>query len=102
MRWRKGYKRKVETSVTVGREVMSEEKEEMRKKTSRVDLNSKFWRISLVVLAAALTFAGPTYVIYVLSRINSVGLVAATITGFGLFVVGLVLSWYLIRNKVLS
>jgi hypothetical protein len=82
---------------------MSEEKEETKNKLrTGLDVTSKFWKTVLVVLAAFLTFAGPTYVIYVLLRILKIDYAISMITGFGLFIVGLALIWYLIKKKVIS
>lgn len=79
---------------------MSEEKEATRK--FKFDLNSKFWRTLLVLLAAVLTFAGPTYVVYVLNNVLDIGHAVSMISGFALFVAGLALIWYLIKKKVIS
>ncbi|MDH5460034.1 MAG: hypothetical protein OEY95_01055 [Candidatus Bathyarchaeota archaeon] len=79
---------------------MAEEKE--KSKTSvRLDLRSKFWKTFLVVLAAFLTFAGPTYVVYIFLNILKISY--AVSMGFGtiLFITGLVLIWYLIKNKII-
>jgi hypothetical protein len=79
---------------------MSKEKEATRK--IKFDLNSKFWRTLLVLLAAVLTFAGPTYVVYVLNDILEIGHAVSMISGFALFIAGLALIWYLIKKKVIS
>jgi uncharacterized protein YjeT (DUF2065 family) len=70
--------------------------------SSRLNLNSKFWKAFLFVLAAFLIFAGPTYVVYALMSVLDISYVFSMISGFVLLVVGLVLLWYLIRNKVVS
>jgi len=80
---------------------MTEEKPEA-KNPSRLDLNSKFWRTLLVVLAALLTFAGPTYMVYVLINILQIDYAISMVSGLVLFVLGLVLIRYLIRNKAIS
>jgi hypothetical protein len=54
------------------------------------------------VLAAFLTFAGPTYVPYVLLNVLEINYAVSMAFGFALFVVGLVLMWYLIKRKVIS
>ncbi|MEM2970928.1 MAG: hypothetical protein QW270_00685 [Candidatus Bathyarchaeia archaeon] len=76
----------------------------MGKETTRfkVDLNSKFWRTLLVVLAFFLTFAGPTYVVYVLYVILDVSYVTSMVFGFALFTLGLALTWYLIKKNVIA
>jgi hypothetical protein len=82
---------------------MSKRKEENKGKTSiRLDLGSKFWKTFLTVLAAFLTFAGPTYIVYVLIRILRINYFVSMISGIVLFIAGLVLVWYLIKNKIVS
>ncbi len=73
---------------------------EEKSKTGKLD--SKFWRAFLVLLAAAFVFVGPTYVVYVFQRVAAGNYVISMISGFGLFIVGLLLIWYLVRNKVIS
>jgi len=68
----------------------------------RLDLSSKFWKTLLTVLAAFLTFAGPTYIVYVLMNILKIDYFVSMISGFVLFIAGLVLIWYLIRKKIIS
>jgi hypothetical protein len=80
---------------------MAEEKRGV-KKVSRIGLDSKFWKTFLVVLAAFLTFAGPTYVVYVLQRLLDISFTVSVICGLFLFIAGLVLDWYLIKKKVVS
>ena len=82
---------------------MSEEKQKSKGRTStRFDLNSKFWKTFLVMLSALLAFAGPTYVIFVLLNVLKVDYAISITFGFALFVVGLGLIWYLIKQKVIS
>ncbi len=66
-----------------------------------IDLDSKFWRTSLLIIAVFLVFAGPTYVPYVLSDILSVNYIASILTGLVLLIVGLLLVWFLVRKKVI-
>jgi cytochrome c oxidase assembly factor CtaG len=73
-----------------------------KNKSTRLDLNSKFWKTFLAILAAFLTFAGPTYIIYVLLNVFEMNYFVSMASGFALFIVGLVLTWYLIRRKVFS
>jgi len=68
----------------------------------RFDLSSKIWKTFLVVLAAFLTFAGPTYVVYALQNILGIDYAVSMVSGFVLFIAGLLLVWYLIKNKVIS
>jgi hypothetical protein len=80
---------------------MTEKKE--KSKSSRLDLNSKFWKIFLVILAAFLTFAGPTYIVYVVFlKILNIDYAVSMAFGFALFIAGLLLIWYLIKRKVIS
>lgn len=82
------------------------ERESMTKKkaetSARLNLSSKFWKTLLTVLAAFLTFAGPTYMVYVLMKILKIDYFVSMTSGIVLFVAGLVLIWYLIRNKIIS
>jgi hypothetical protein len=82
---------------------MSKKKEENKGKIStRLDLSSKFWKTFLTVLAAFLTFAGPTYVVYVFINILEIDYFVSMTSGIVLFIAGLVLIWYLIRKKTIS
>ena len=83
---------------------MTEKKQKSKRRISiRLDLSSKFWKTFLVVLAVFLTFAGPTYMVYVVFlKILKMDYVVSMASGFALFIAGLVLIWYLIKNKVLS
>ena len=82
------------------------ERESMTKKkgetSAKVDLSSKFWKTLLTVLAAFLTFVGPTYMVYVLRNILEIDYFASMISGIALFIAGLVIIWFLIRNKIIS
>ncbi len=69
---------------------------------NRLDLNSKFWKTFLTLLAALLTFAGPTYIVYALADILNIDYFVSMASGVILFLVGLVLMWYLIRKKIIS
>lgn len=76
-----------------------------KKKTgtsARLNLSSKFWKTLLTVLAAFLTFAGPTYIVYALINIMKIDYFVSIASGIVLFVAGLVLIWYLIRKKIIS
>jgi len=79
---------------------MTEKKQ--KSKSTRLDLNSKFWKTFFIVLAVFLTFAGPTYIVYALLNTFKMNYFVSMVSGFALFIAGLVLIWYLIRNKVLS
>jgi hypothetical protein len=65
------------------------------------DMESKFWRTSLFIVAVLLIFAGPTYVPYVLNGILNVNYVASVLIGVVLLVVGIVLLWFLTRKKII-
>jgi pilus assembly protein TadC len=67
-----------------------------------LDLNSKFLRVLLIIVAVFLIFAGPTYVSYMLSNILNVNYVASIVSGFALFIAGLLLMWFLIRKKIIT
>ena len=68
----------------------------------RFDVSSKFWRIFLVIVAVFLIFAGPTYISYVLFDILNVNYVASVVSGFALFIVGLLLMLFLVRKKIIT
>lgn len=80
---------------------MTEKKQ--KSKSTRLDLNSKFWKTFFIVLAVFLTFVGPTYIVYVVFlKILKMDYAVSMASGFALFIVGLVLMWYLIKRKVIS
>jgi capsule polysaccharide export protein KpsE/RkpR len=68
----------------------------------RFDISSKFWRIFLVIVAVFLIFAGPTYVSYLLFDVLNVNYVVSVVSGFALFIVGLLLMGFLIRKKIVT
>ena len=65
------------------------------------NLNSKFMRTALVIVAVLLIFAGPTYVPYVMNGILKVDYVASVIVGIVLLVAGIGLLWFLVRKKII-
>lgn len=65
-------------------------------------LSSKFWRTLLTLVSVILIFAGPTYGIYALAVLLKVNLAVSVATGFVLFAVGMMLMWYLMKNKVIE
>ena len=82
---------------------MSKEKEKGASgKSLKFDLSSKFWKTFLTLLAALLTFAGPTYVVLILLNVLEIGYAVSMVTGFVLFVAGLALTWYLVKKKIVS
>jgi hypothetical protein len=66
------------------------------------DLNSKFMRAFLILVAAFLVFAGPTYVPFVLAEVLKVNQAASMVFGFVLLIIGLALMVYLIRKKIIE
>jgi hypothetical protein len=66
------------------------------------DLSSKFMRLLLILVAALLIFAGPTYVPYLLTGLLDVNQAASMVFGVVLLIVGLALMWYLIRKKIIE
>lgn len=66
-----------------------------------IDMDSKFWRTTLLIIAVLLIFAGPTYVPFVLNGILNVNYIASTVVGVVFLIVGLLLLWFLIRKKII-
>jgi len=82
---------------------MSEKKQKNKEKIfGKLDLSSRLWKTFLVVLATFLTFAGPTYIVYVLLNILEIDYAVSMLSGFVLLIAGLALIWYLIKKKVIS
>jgi len=69
---------------------------------AKIDLNSRFWKTFLTLLAVFLIFAGPTYVVYALTNVLNMEYMLSMVSGGILFIIGLVLLWYLVKNKVIS
>lgn len=65
-------------------------------------LESKFWRVFLILVAALMIFAGPTYVSYILADALKLNYIASIVIGFALFIVGIFTMIYLIRKKVIT
>ena len=68
----------------------------------RFDVNSKFMRVFLILVSVFLIFVGPTYISYVLFDALKVNYVASVVSGFALFIVGLLLMLFLIRKKIIT
>ncbi len=66
------------------------------------DLSSKFMKVFLVLVTFLLVFMGPTYVPYVLSDFLGLNQAVAVVFGLVLLVIGLLLTWYLIRKKIIE
>ncbi|MEM2202163.1 MAG: hypothetical protein QW595_00840 [Candidatus Bathyarchaeia archaeon] len=81
---------------------MSEDKRRSgERRTIRIDWDSRFWRVSLILLSALLTFGGP-YVALVLFRALDLSYVISMISGFIIFLIGLMLMLFLVKKKVIS
>jgi len=78
---------------------MTEEQHE-GKSGSRMD--SVFWKALLVVMAAFLTFVGPTYFVYAAVHALNLDFTISMVSGFALFAVGFALIIYLIKKKVIT
>ena len=65
-------------------------------------VNSKFMKILLVLTTVFLIFAGPTYVSYLLSEVLNLNYFVAVTVGFSLFLLGLFLIYFLVRNKIIT
>jgi len=59
--------------------------------------DSRIWRIIMFLLAALLTFAGPTYAMYVLVKVGF-SYPYVSVLGFALFFVGIIMFLYLFRK----
>lgn len=75
---------------------------EKEEKSPDLGLSSKFWRTFLTMLAVALIFAGPTYTVLALWRGLDLDYAMSMVSGFFLFIIGLVLLLFLIKRKVIS
>lgn len=67
----------------------------------KFDLNSRFWKSLLTIVAVALIFLGPTYITYALTVLN-VAYLMSLIMGIVVFAIGIVLLIYLIKRKVIT
>ncbi len=63
---------------------------------------SKFWRITLVILAMLLIFVGPTYVPYIMVHILKIHYFVSIGAGFILFILGMASMLFLIRKKLIT
>jgi hypothetical protein len=77
------------------------ENEETRN-TGMIDLESKFWRTTLLIVSVFLIFAGPTYIPYLLYDILKMNYIATLIVGAVLLAAGLGMLVYLIRKKIVT
>lgn len=67
-----------------------------------LDMNSKLVKSVLLIVSVLLIFAGPTYIPYLMSNVAHIDYVASVVVGLVLLVAGLLLMWFLIRNKVVQ
>ncbi len=65
-------------------------------------IQSKFNRVFMMLITMLLLFAGPTYVPYVMFDVAGINYIASIATGVLLFVAGLGLMVYLIKQKVIT
>jgi hypothetical protein len=79
---------------------MAEEDE--NNNAGRFDMSSKFSRVLLIIVTVLLIFVGPTYIPYVLTDLLNLNYVASVVTGFALFIAGLLLMWFLVRKKIVT
>jgi len=77
-------------------------KEEQKSTGISLNLDSKFLRTFLIVVAALLIFVGPTYGVYAAQHVLKFSYLRSMGGGAVLFIVGLVLLLYLIRKGVVK
>ncbi|MCW4023733.1 MAG: hypothetical protein NWF01_01695 [Candidatus Bathyarchaeota archaeon] len=65
-------------------------------------LQSKFNRVFMMLITMILIFAGPTYVPYAMFEVAGINYIASILTGLVLFIAGLGLMVYLIKQKVIT
>ncbi len=76
---------------------MNETKENMN-----VDVTySKFTRIAFIIISMVLIFAGPTYIPYLMTKVN-IDYVVSTGVGAVLFIAGLAFMMYLVKKKIIT
>lgn len=85
----------------MGRENMAK-KDQQDETSEGLDSTSKVRKTFLFILAAFLTFAGPTYMVYVFVNGLDLDYAVSMASGFALFLVGLALMLYLVRSKAIS
>jgi uncharacterized membrane protein YgdD (TMEM256/DUF423 family) len=62
---------------------------------------SKFTRVAFIIISMLLIFVGPTYVPYVMEKVNVNGFASAGVGGV-LFIVGLVFMMFLVKKKIIT
>jgi hypothetical protein len=65
-------------------------------------IESKFTRVSLIIVTALLLFVGPTYIPYLISDSYGGAFVASVLVGAVLFIAGMGMLVYLIKKKVIA
>ena len=73
-----------------------------KENSSPMNLNSKFMKTLLVLIAGFLVFVGPTYVPYAMHHVLKGHYTLSMVSGIGLFFIGLILIWFLIAKKIIS
>jgi capsule polysaccharide export protein KpsE/RkpR len=82
---------------------LTKKKRKLTKKiTSKLEVSSKFWKEFLIILAAFFTFAGPTYIVFVLINILSINYFLSMFLGIILLISGLAIIWYLVKSDIIS
>jgi hypothetical protein len=70
--------------------------------TGMFNMDSKFWRSTLLLVSVLLIFVGPTYVPYLMSNLAHIDYFASIGVGAALLIIGLLLMYYLVRKKVIT
>ncbi|MCL1978400.1 MAG: hypothetical protein FWG55_09940 [Candidatus Bathyarchaeota archaeon] len=65
-------------------------------------INSKFLRVFLVMIAAVFIFVGPTYLPLILNEVLRVDFVVSMVTGFVVFLVGIFDLLFLAYKRVIT
>jgi hypothetical protein len=65
-------------------------------------IESKMGKTIMVILSVFLIFAGPTYIVYGLSVVLGLNLMASFAVGLVLFIVGIILMWQLVKRKIVT
>jgi hypothetical protein len=71
------------------------------KETQTGPMSSKYWKSLLVILAGLFIFGAP-YVVYLASKVLKRGVFFSFTGGLLSLIIGFLLVWYLIKNKVIT
>jgi len=71
------------------------------KETQTGIMSSKYWKLLLVILAGLFIFGAP-YVVYLASKVLKRGVFFSFTGGLLSLIIGFLLVWYLIKNKVIT